>query len=162
MSLLLKNWSILSLCWPLYEAIYFFFKVILKTSLIQVLGQVRKPNTKLFIFFLMSVASIEFFTSSLPYCGTSDSFLLPRGALFSDHFAPLSLGKHPSWMNVRPWSLEEQKSSLALKSCCKCGACGFVVSSISVGHFNFLAWWVSGVKTLKYIWHQLSWGEKSK
>lgn len=87
----------------------------------------------------MSVVSIEMFTSSLPYCGTSGSSSMPRGALFSDHSAAFSLGKDPSWVNVRPWSLEEQESSLALKSCCKCAVCGFVLSSISVGHFNFLA-----------------------
>lgn len=87
----------------------------------------------------MSIASIEICTFSLPYCGTSSSSLMPRGALFSDHFVALSLGKNPCWMNVSAQSLEEQKSSLALKGCCKWGACGFVLSSISVGHTNFLA-----------------------
>lgn len=126
----------------------FFSKVILKTSLLQVLGQVRKLNTK-FFFYVSVIYRNFYFLPSLLW--RWDSSLMPRGALFSDPFVALSLGKDPSWMSVRPQSLEEQKNSLALKSCWKCGACGFVVSSISVGHFNFLAWWVSGVKILKYI-----------
>ncbi|NXS73430.1 PGAP1 deacylase, partial [Pandion haliaetus] len=54
------------------------YEVTLKTSLLQVLGQVRKPSSTRLFF--ISVASIEVYPSSLP--------LMPRGTLFNDHLKP--------------------------------------------------------------------------
>lgn len=80
-------------------------KVILKTSLLQILGQVRKPSSTKLSF--MSVASIEVFPSSLPCYGTSNFFFMPRGTLFDDHLKIRHLVRHPVQINVRPWFSEE-------------------------------------------------------
>lgn len=76
----------------------FFMKVILKTSVLQVLGQVRKPSSTRLFF--ISVASIEVFPSSLP-C------LMPRGTLFNDHLKSCHLARHLIWINVRPQFSDE-------------------------------------------------------